>query len=207
MTALPFGSHLRAARRLGLYLAFTLPLMPLQGLAVLLKLPLRKSLPRWYHRRCLRILGFTVERRGRPVRGHPRLFVSNHMSYLDIMIIGALVRGSFVAKSEVKAWPLFGWLARLQETVFVARRASHSAGQKDEIAQRLQVGDDLILFPEGTSSNGEHVLPFKSALFAVASDWGAHHPLHVQPVSIAYTKLDGLPMGRYLRPAVFRLVR
>ena len=200
MNPMPFGSHLRAARRLLLYLAFTLPLMPLQGVAVLLKLPLRKRLPRWYHRICLRILGFSVDVRGQAVDGHPRLFVANHVSYLDIMILGAQLPGSFVAKAEVKAWPLFGWLARLQETVFVERRARHSAGQRDEIARRLQAGDDLILFPEGTSGNGERVLPFKSALFAVASDWGATHPLHVQPVSIAYTKLDGLPMGRYLRP-------
>lgn len=200
MTALPFGSHLRASRRLLIYGVLTLLLLPIQAIAVLLKLPLRKSLPRWYHRRCLKIIGFSLERRGRPVRDRPCLFVSNHVSYLDIMVIGALVQGSFVAKAEVRSWPFFGLLSRLQETVFIERRAVQSAGQKDELTARLQAGDDLILFPEGTSSSGEHVLPFKSSLFAVASDWGASHPLYVQPVSIAYTKLDGLPMGRYLRP-------
>jgi 1-acyl-sn-glycerol-3-phosphate acyltransferase len=193
-------SPLRAAGRLAAYIAFTLPLMPVQAVAVAFGLPLQKSLPLWYHRRCCRLLGFRIERRGRQSRAHPTLFVANHVSYFDIMILASLIRGSFVAKAEVKRWPLFGWLARLQRSVFVERRGHQVANHRDEIAVRLEAGDDLILFPEGTSSDGNRVLPFKSALFGVAERPARGKPLTVQPVSIAYTRLDGMPMGRFIRP-------
>lgn len=194
------GSPLRAVVRLTLYFGLTAPLMPVQAVAVALKLPLHKTLPLWYHRQCCRILGFRVERRGRQSRAHPTLYVANHVSYFDIMVLASLIRGSFVAKSEVARWPLFGWLAKLQRTVFVVRRSQRAASHRDEMAARLEQGDDLILFPEGTSSDGNRVLPFKSALFAVAERRLRGEPLVVQPVSITYTRLDGVPMGRYLRP-------
>ena len=194
------GSPLLAFGRLLVYGSFTLTLMPLQALAVTLGWSLRKRLPHWYHRKCCRILGFEVEQRGTPAEHRPRLFVCNHVSYLDITVLGALIAGSFVAKSEVAAWPFFGWLAKLQETVFVVRDRQKIKSQSDEISERLVAGDDLILFPEGTSSDGNMVLPFKSALLSAAERYAAETGLVVQPVTIAYTRLDGLPMGRYLRP-------
>ena len=194
------GSRLRALVRLLAYAALTLPAMPVQAFAVAFGLPLRKSLPQWYHRRCCRILGFRVERRGRRSRAHPTLYACNHVSYFDIMILGSLIPASFVAKAEVGRWPFFGWLARLQQTVFVARRGREAGSHLDELRARLEAGDDLILFPEGTSSDGNRVLPFKSTLFAAAEKPVRGQPLCVQPVSIAYTRLDGVPMGRYLRP-------
>jgi 1-acyl-sn-glycerol-3-phosphate acyltransferase len=199
-TAVPLGSRLRAFCRLSLYVGFTLPLMTAQLIANLADLPLRKTLPLWYHGRCCRILGIHIERRGRQSRVHPTLFVSNHVSYLDITILAAMIAGSFVAKTEVKSWPYFGWLARLQRTVFVERRSTRADNARDEILERLMAGDNLIMFPEGTSSDGNRVLPFKSALFSVAEHWADASPLTIQPVSVAYTKLDGLPLGRYLRP-------
>lgn len=186
--------------RLLAYIALTLPLMPVQAVAVAFRLPLRTALPLWYHRRCCRLLGFRVERRGRQSRTHPTLYAANHISYFDIMVLAAMIAGSFVAKAEVARWPLFGWLARLQRTVFVERRGRQAANHRDEIAERLAAGDDLILFPEGTSSDGNRVLPFKTALFAVAERHPGGAPLTVQPVSIAYTRLDGMPMGRFIRP-------
>ena len=200
MAAVPLGSRLRAFVRLSLYVGFTVPLMAMQLTANMVKLPLRKTLPLWYHKRCCRILGIRIERRGRQSRVHPTLFVSNHVSYLDITILAALIQGSFVAKAEVKSWPYFGWLARLQHTVFVERRAIRADHARDGILDRLMAGDDLILFAEGTSSDGNRVLPFKSALFSVAEQWTGEQPLTIQPVSVAYTKLDGLPLGRHLRP-------
>lgn len=196
----PLGSRLRAFFRLSLYVGFTLPLMAVQLFANLADLPFKKTLPLWYHKRCCRILGIRIERRGRQSRLHPTLFVSNHVSYLDITILSALVPGSFVAKAEVRSWPYFGWLARLQRTVFVERRPVRADDARDGILERLVAGDDLILFPEGTSGDGNRVLPFKSALFAVAERWAGESPLTIQPVSVAYTKLDGLPLGRHLRP-------
>jgi len=109
------------------------------------------------------------------------------------------IAGSFIAKTEVRRWPLFGWLARLQRSVFINRQVRSTAEQRDSIALRLAANEALILFPEGTSGDGNRVLPFKSALFSVA-DHRAAGPVTVQPVSIAYTRLDGMPIGRRLRP-------
>jgi 1-acyl-sn-glycerol-3-phosphate acyltransferase len=189
------GSPALRIRRLLVYLAFTLVLMPVQALGIVFGAPWTTSLPRFYHRRCRRILGLRVRRIGRPVTARPVLFAANHISYLDITVFGSLIAGSFIAKNEVREWPLFGWLARLQRSVFIDRRARSTAAQREAIAGRLAANDALILFPEGTSGDGNRVLPFKSALFSVAD--GA---VTVQPVSIAYTRLDGMPIGRELRP-------
>lgn len=174
--------------------------MPLQALAVKFNWPLRKRLPRWYHRQCCRILGLQVQIVGQPSKVHPTLFAANHVSYLDITVLSSLLPMSFIAKSEVARWPFFGWLAKLQETIFVERRARKAMTDRDEMTKRLERGDDLTLFPEGTSGDGQWVLPFKSALFSVAEKSYGSTPLYVQPVSITYTRLDGAPMGRYLRP-------
>jgi 1-acyl-sn-glycerol-3-phosphate acyltransferase len=193
-------AFLLRSTRLLLYLALTLPLVPVQALFVAVGSPLAGVLPRLYHRLCWRILGFRVEAKGRQSERTPTLFVSNHASYLDITVLGGLIKGSFIAKSEVASWPLFGLLARLQRTVFVERRAQRSAEQRDAVSRRLARGSDLILFPEGTSSDGNRVLPFKSALFGAAESLIAGAPVLVQPVSITYTRLNGIPMGRHLRP-------
>jgi 1-acyl-sn-glycerol-3-phosphate acyltransferase len=130
----------------------------------------------------------------------PTLFVCNHTSYIDIEALGAVVPGCFVAKSEVAGWPGFGLLAKLQRTIFVERRAQRTAGQRDVMAERLAAGDNLMLFAEGTSNDGNRVLPFKSALFSVAEQPINGSPVTVQPVSIAYTRLDGMPLMRHMRP-------
>ena len=165
------------------------------------------TLPRFYHRRCCHILGIRVRAIGRPAADRPVLFAANHVSYLDITVLGSLLDASFIAKTEVAGWPLFGWLARLQRSVFIDRRAHSTAQQRDSIAARLAANEALILFPEGTSGDGTRLLPFKSALFGVAeqvtgqaADPGAAGAVTVQPVSIAYTRLDGIPIGRALRP-------
>lgn len=161
----------------------------------------RFFMPRLFHRLCTHIVGLKVTTRGTPSVERPTLFVSNHCSYLDITVLGSLLPGSFVAKSEVSGWPLFGFLARLQETVFIERSNKATAGkQADDIRSRLEAGDNLILFPEGTSSDGNRTLPFKTALFAVASLKIDDKPLTVQPVSLTATQLDGVPMGLIDRP-------
>jgi 1-acyl-sn-glycerol-3-phosphate acyltransferase len=200
MTAPNFGSPTTALCRLLAYAGLTLALMPVQLLAVACRWPLRKRLPHWYHRRTCRLLGLEIESHGQPSSGHPTLYVANHVSYLDIEVLGSLLKASFVAKAEVATWPFFAWLARLQETVFVERRAHRAAEHRDEMSRRLEAGDDLVLFAEGTSGDGNAILSFKSALFSVAERRPHDRPLTVQPVSIAYTRLDGLPLGRYLRP-------
>ncbi len=172
-------------RRLFLYLCLTLPLMPVQALLLLLGSPLAERLPRAYHRLASRILGFDTTVIGTPSPLRPTLFVANHTSYVDIEILSGVIDVSFVAKSEVKRWPLFGWLARLQRTVFVDRRASTTHQQRDAILERLKEGGRLVLFPEATSNDGSRVLPFKSALFAAVHGASLEHPITVQPVSIS----------------------
>ena len=193
------GSPALRVRRLAIYFAWTVLLMPVQAVGLALRRPWTATLPRFYHRWCCRILGLRVRRIGRPTQARPVLFAVNHISYLDITVLGSLLPVSFIAKREVASWPLFGWLARLQRSVFIDRQVRSTREQRDSIAGRLAANDGLILFAEGTSGDGNRILPFKSALFSVA-DHAASGAVTVQPVSIAYTKLDGLPIGRRLRP-------
>jgi len=193
------GSNWIASLRLLLYLGWTAALLPMQIAAVSLPGRLRERLPRFYHRSLWRPIGLDVRVRGEPSRDRPTLFVVNHTSYLDITVLGGLIEGCFVAKREVSGWPFFGLLAKLQRTAFVERRRGATAIERDHISQRLAAGDNLILFPEGTSNDGNRVLPFKSALFAALD---ATQGLPIQPVSISYTRLDGMPLGRAFRPFV-----
>jgi 1-acyl-sn-glycerol-3-phosphate acyltransferase len=189
------GSSLLGTLRLSAYLGITLALSPLQLLLLLLRVPARNLLPRFYHRLTCRIIGLDVEVRGRMSDAAPTLFVSNHTSYFDIPVLGSLILGSFVAKTEVGSWPVFGWLSKMQRTVFVDRRRHTTHRQRDDLQRRLDAGDNLILFPEGTSNDGNAVLPFRSALLSVAEREARGRALTVQPVSVSYTKLNSLPMG------------
>lgn len=193
------GSSALRFWRLAAYLAWTVPLMPVQALGLALQRRWVATFPRFYHRCCCHILGIRVRAINRPAEARPVLYAANHVSYLDITVLGSLLDASFIAKTEIASWPLFGWLARLQRSVFIDRRTRSTAHQRDSIAARLASGEALILFPEGTSGDGNRLLPFKSALFSVA-DHAATGPMTVQPVSIAYTRLDGMPLGRGLRP-------
>lgn len=195
------GSSVVGGVRMALYLAWTALLVPVQALALAVRSPLATRIPAFYHRVCARLIGFDVVVRGTMARDHPVLFVSNHSSYLDIVVLGSVITGSFVAKSEVAGWPFFGVLAKLQRTVFVERKARGGVErQRDDLRARLAAGDNLILFPEGTSSDGNRTLPFKTALFAVAAMRIGERPLTVQPVSVTATRLDGIPMGLAHRP-------
>lgn len=195
------GSSLLGGCRLLLYVLWTLLLAPPQAVLLALRWPWNGWLPQIYHRGCARLLGIDLVTRGAVSGERPTLFVANHSSYLDIPVLGTLLQGSFIAKQEVAGWPLFGFLSKLQKTVFIDRRLRGSTGrQRDAMVTRLEQGDSLILFPEGTSSDGNRTLPFKTALFAVAALRVDGRPLTVQPVSVTATALDGIPLGHALRP-------
>ena len=194
------GSPTLGLVRLAVYLAWTMSLMPLQMVGLLLRCPWTSALPVFYHRWCCRILGFRVRVIGMPTTDRPVLFAANHISYTDITVLGSIIPGSFIAKAEVANWPFLGWLARLQRSVFVDRKMRSTATQRDAISKRLSAGDALVLFPEGTSGDGNRVLPFKSALFAAAQQGTDSRPVIIQPVSLAYVRLDGMPIGRVYRP-------
>ena len=174
--------------------------MPVQLVGLTLRRRWTSTLPVFYHRWCCRILGFRIRVIGTPTSERPVLYAANHISYTDITILGSVIPGSFIAKSEVARWPFFGWLAKLQRSVFVDRRLRSTVAQRDAIGKRLADGAALILFPEGTSGDGNRVRPFKSALFGAARQGEGVGPVIVQPVSLAYTRLDGIPIGRLYRP-------
>ncbi len=188
------------------FLLLTLILVPFQWAAKRLNKSWGDRLPRFYHATLCRLIGIRIHVSGSPVGGNkPVLMAANHTSWLDIPILSSVVPCSFVAKSEVGTWPFFGMLSRLQRTVFVERKRRHqTAEHRDRIHERLAEGDTLVLFPEGTSGDGNVILPFNSALMSVAQkdvrQGLGSTKVQVQPVSVAYTSLHGLPMGRYYRP-------
>jgi 1-acyl-sn-glycerol-3-phosphate acyltransferase len=192
---------LRSAFILSVMAVMALVAVPLQWLALKLDLPLRRLVPMWFHRATLALLGVKVTMRGVPAAERPLLFVANHASWLDIPVLSSITPLVFVAKSEIAGWPLFGLFAKLQRSVFVDRTRRHATPEVNrEIANRLASGDPVVLFGEGTSSDGNQVLPFRSALFgAIQEALDAGGRGYVQPVSVAYTHLHGLPMGRQHR--------
>src|SRR5260370_15808793 len=195
------GSPLRGAFRLVSYLLLTLVLLPLYLLARALGIqPIVRWMPVVYHRIVCTILGIRVRVHGGRSTVTPTLYVCNHVSYLDIEVLGGLIPGSFVAKAEVATWPFFSTLAKAQRTIFIERRTRKTSTSRGAKMKRLNTGDNLMLFPEGTSSDGTRVLPFRSALFGVAQLRRDGKPIIVQSVAIAYTRLDGIPLGRYWRP-------
>ncbi|MGI9413025.1 MAG: lysophospholipid acyltransferase family protein [Hyphomicrobiales bacterium] len=198
----------RATYILTLFFLVTPPLMVFQWLLLRVAPRLAVTFPHVYHRNlCKRLIQARIHVRGEPVTGGPCLIAANHCSWLDITVFSAVKPLSFIAKREVGGWPLFGSLARLQRSIFVDRdRRAATAGFRDQMQARLRGGDTLVLFPEGTSTDGNRVLQFKSALMSAAEttvlspEAGREVEVPVQPVTIAYTQLHGLPMARHERP-------
>ena len=191
-------SRTRAVIRLALFAGLTLPLMPLQQLFVWTSPRLARLFPHWYHRKACRLLGIDVRVKGEPVTDRACLIACNHVSWMDIPVLSAALPVSFIAKREVNRWPFFGSLARLQRTVFVDRDRRHTTGTaRDEMGERFKRGDQLVLFAEGTSNDGRQVKQFRSAFFGAAEAPG----VIVQPVTLAYADVWGLPMCRRHRPS------
>jgi len=170
--------------------------------AVNLRLPGRAKIAfaRFYWAAVSRLLGVRVRVIGSAATApgqRPVLFVANHTSWLDIPVLGGQLNAAFVSKGEVARWPVVGTVARLGRTVFVSRQRGATGRERDAMRERLNTGDSLILFPEGTSSDGSRVLPFRTSFFAIAE--GPDPPL-IQPVSVGYDRLAGLPTGRATRP-------
>lgn len=196
---------LRAAGIAILFLLVTFLLIPVQSLGLSLHAGWRRTLPHLYHRFVCWLLGVRITVLGTPLAGGV-LLTANHSGWLDILILSAVAPVSFVSKHEVNRWPFFGTLARLQRTVFIRRERSKALEDSTNIRRRLSDGDALVIFPEGTSGDGNRVLPFKSALLSAAelamgeTPDGAPRHAPVQPVSVTYVGLHGLPMGRENRP-------
>jgi 1-acyl-sn-glycerol-3-phosphate acyltransferase len=205
--------------RLALFVLFNAVVIPAY---VLCRGPLaryRRPLQRVWAKGCCWLAGIRVKALGEADWRRSVLYVSNHVSYMDIPVLSSLLAGTFVAKSEVAGWPLFGLAARVTGTIFIRRQAAEAAVQGRKMRERLLAGERLILFPEGTSTDGSAVAPFKTSLFAIAEPAPGDPGVVVQPIAIAYTEfLDGTRLVGPLRacyawfgdatllPHLFRLV-
>lgn len=196
-----------AMARLALICLGTLVMLPLQ-LAALRLGPRQGSLiPQLFHRLVCRGLGVRAIMRGEPpAAGRGGLIVANHVSWLDISVLGAMRPLAFVAKSEVATWPVIGWFAKLQRTVFIDRmRRSATAAVASEMGRRLQDGQAVVLFAEGTTGDGTRIQPLRSSLLGAAhealrGDDGAE--VTIYPLCISYTGFHGLRGGRAERAAL-----
>ena len=182
---------LRASLKTIALTVLVIAIIPTQS--VLLWSPFDRIASRWaqlWHRAVCLVLGINVELEGQPVGDAHVAYVGNHLSYLDIPVVGSAVWGSFTAKREMQGWPLFGLLARLQRTVFISRDRRDAVHVVDQLDASLDGGRNLIVFPEGTSSPGVRVLPFKSSVFSVLE---RHLPrgLNIQPFTIDLRRVDG----------------
>ncbi|HEU0118431.1 MAG TPA: lysophospholipid acyltransferase family protein [Alphaproteobacteria bacterium] len=190
-----FGSTLVGAARAFTYLLLMFLLWIAQFTYRWLKPESTIYVIQCFYRTVLFVMGFRIRVHGAISQVRPTFFVSNHTSYLDVPILGSVIPASFVAKAEVRGWPIIGMLCARQRTVFIERRATRIADQRNELREHLDKGESLILFPEGTSSDGLAALPFKSSFFSTVE--GTH--TQVQPVSIICAELDGMPITRAFR--------
>jgi len=166
-------------------------------------------MPVLFHRLFLLLFGLRVTQSGTPPEPcEPALVLANHVSWLDIIVLGSLRPLSFVAKSEIAGWPVIGTLARLQRTVFIDRaRRADTANVNAAVAERLAGGDLIVLFAEGTTGDGTRLMPFRSSLVgaaraALSSEGGGPDRIRLQPLAITYPRRNGLPVGRAERPEI-----
>jgi lyso-ornithine lipid O-acyltransferase len=188
---------LRSAVRLTALVAWTAVATAAYGGAKALSRKLAHGVLRTWHRGALRIAGVRLVVRGTPCAAPGTLFIANHISYVDIPVLGAVAGVDFVAKAEIAGWPVMGAIGRLIGTLYVDRRMSAAGKTRDALGSRLAAGDRLAMFPEGTTTDGRRVLPFRSAPFAALES--AKSDVWVQPVSLRYVALDGLPLDRERR--------
>lgn len=147
---------------------------------------------RLYHAASCKVLGLKYEVIGEPVQDQQTLYVCNHMSYLDISVIGSIIRcASFIAKKEARTMPVYGYLSTMQQTAFISRDRKDAVHEKNALENMAAEGKSLILFPEGTSTDGSEVLPYKSSLFGIVLKDNVKDKMLVQPLTISLIDVDG----------------
>jgi len=152
-----------------------------------------------FNRLLMWLLSIKVEFQGSITQSKEcNLFISNHLTYLDIPVLGSVFPIRFVAKSEVQSLPILGFLSKLAKTIFIKRNRLDSLHQKIKTSKILSSGEKIFLFPEGTTSDGNRVLDFKSSLFSAVESQN----FLVQPIVIVYSELNGIPINRWIRPTI-----
>ncbi len=183
------------------FLNFLIFLAILKIIFSLLSLKVTRFIPVYFHKLVLWLVNIEVKIEGKILKKQGDdgiLLVSNHISYIDIPVLGSLVPINFVAKEEVKNWALIGILAKIGSTIFVKRSKDQLLKEKNSIQKVIDNGGKVILFPEGTTSDGTRVLNFKSSLFSSVEN----KDYCIQPVVINYKKINGLPINRWLKPMI-----
>ncbi len=183
-----------AALKMTLFALLCLAVVPLQMLVLAFHTGKGAYFfPCMWQRLVCSIFGIKVIVRGEPYTQSQTIYVANHLSYLDIPAIGSVLKASFVAKQEVESWPVFGFLSKLQQTAFISRSKSDAQKEKNALGTMLEQGKSLIIFPEGTSTDGRDVMPFKSSLFSLVLQ-DSLDPLRVQAVTVQMQEVDKRPV-------------
>lgn len=180
-----------AYAKLIMFFIWSVLLVPLQMIAVLIRgSKPAYIIPRLWHKGVCRILGLRVIVEGKPCTDRQVIFLCNHLSYLDIPVIGSVLKASFIAKSEVAEWPVFGFLSKLQQTAFVSRSRDTVEHERGNLGKMLKDGRSLIIFPEGTSTDGRTVIPFKSSLLTIAYT-DETRDIWIQPMTLTLVSING----------------
>jgi lyso-ornithine lipid O-acyltransferase len=191
----------KARLRVAMIGMVALPLLPVQLLVRRFVPAKAHHIPLLFHRAIHRILGLRCIVEGRPPAKNARaLIVANHVSWLDISVIGATRPLSFIAKSEIADWPGIGLLAKLQNSIFIDRsRRAATAATSAQMGTRLSDGDCIVLFAEGTTGDGTRIGPFRSSLLGAVNEAlgrDGDGEISVQPLTILYVGRHGIPGGR-----------
>ncbi len=162
---------------------------------------MKRPVKRGVYKLCLLICGIKVRAHGE-LRPGPSLLVSNHCSYLDVIMLGSCGEMCFTPKSDVKGWPFFGPLVSRYDVAYVDRKPGKTKAMQQVLQDTLHGGARICVFPEATTNDGRAMLPFKSSLFSLAEQWQGAEPLSVQPVTIVYHHVNGKPMDDESWPKV-----
>ena len=176
-----------------------LALAPIQFILVKIKLKYRIYIPIIFHKTLLKILGVKVKLIGQKTSIRPLILAGNHTSYIDIIILGSIMPICFIAKQEIKSWFLFGFLAKMQNTIFIKRKNFKTLENIKSINNDLDSNSAVVLFPEGTTNSGKKILNFKSSLFNVFEN---NNTLRLQNFSLCYTHVNSMPIDNRTRPLI-----
>jgi 1-acyl-sn-glycerol-3-phosphate acyltransferase len=183
---------IKASLKLAVFCIWTLLIaIPQVILLQFTKGPKAYLLPYIWENGFCKIFGLKVNLKGTPYTESQTIYISNHISYLDIPVIASVLKASFVAKADVEKWPVLGFLSKLQQTAFISRRSTEVKKGKYDLSNMLLEGKSLIIFPEGTSSDGKEVLPFKSSLFSIALEQNDEKEIFIQPITLSLVSANG----------------